>query len=116
MRRLIAFVAAALLTPAAAEAAPFAIGPGELPGVTVDAAGTAYIAWNGLEAGHPPHYCRLPRGATACDVATTLPTAPNTDTLSRPIVNVAGARVTVLVHRYGPQTGLVRYTSTNAGA
>ena len=59
MRRVIALVAAALIAPAGAEAAPFAIGPGELPGVTVDGAGTAYIVWNGLETGRPPLGTRL---------------------------------------------------------
>ena len=50
---LTAFLAAALLLPASADAAPFAIGPGSEPGVAVDAAGTAYIAYNGVETGVP---------------------------------------------------------------
>ena len=54
------------------------------------------MTYNGLEAGQPPHFCRLPRGATTCDVALTLPTPPTTESLSRPIVTVAGARVVVL--------------------
>jgi hypothetical protein len=104
-----------LLVPSAAAAAPFAIGSGSEPGLAVDAAGTAYIAYNGAETGAPPHVCRLPRGATACDVVRTLPVVAGTDTTSRPTVTVAGARVTVLVHRTGQQTGITRYTSTDGG-
>ena len=65
--------------------------PGSKPGVAVDAAGTAYIAWNGPESRDtPPHFCRLPRGATACDVALTLPIAAGTTRSSRPFVRVRG--------------------------
>jgi hypothetical protein len=112
----LAVVVALLLVPASASAAPFAIGSGTDPGVAVDGAGTAYVAYNGVEADRPPRFCRLPRGATACDVALTLPVVPGTDTLSRPVVTVAGARVTVVVHRYGQQTAITRYTSTDRGA
>jgi hypothetical protein len=112
---LTALLAAALLFPASAHAAPFAIGSGAEPGLAVDAAGTAYIAYNGRETGSPPHFCRLPRGATACDVALTLPVVPTTDTSSRPTVTVAGARVTVVVYRSGQQTAITRYTSTDGG-
>src|SRR4051812_38958163 len=113
MRRifLAAAMAAMLSFPSHALAAPFAIGSGSLPGIAVDGAGTAFIAYNGTETGSPPHFCRLPRGASACDVALTLPIAANTDSLSRPVVSLAGGRVTIVVHRYGPQTALVRYTS-----
>ena len=114
MRTVFLTVAAALLLAAPAQA-QIVIGSGAVPGVAVDSAGTAHIAYNGVEAGQPPHYCRLPRGATACDVALTLPVTPTTDTLSRPVVTVAGTRITVVVHRYGEQTAISRYTSTNGG-
>jgi hypothetical protein len=46
------------------------LGAGDTPSVTVDPAGTAHIVFNspGGET-----YCRLPRGAKACDVETPLP-------------------------------------------
>jgi hypothetical protein len=110
----LAAVVALLIAPAAASAAAFPIGSGNTPGVAVDGAGTAYIAYNGVETGSPPHFCRLPRGATACDVALTLPIGPNSDTLSRPYVRVAGTRVDVVVHRNGPNS-ITQYTSSDGG-
>ena len=99
-----------------AGAAPLVLGPGDQPSVAVDAAGTAYIAWNGPEVNqHAPHYCRLPRGASACDVALTLPTVGGTDTTTRPHVSLVGGRVSVLVHRFGEATGLTQYSSTDGG-
>jgi hypothetical protein len=96
----LAVLAVALLAPAAAGAAPVTIGAGHRPGVAVDPAGTAYIAWYGPESNTTSlQFCRLPRGAGACDVKTTL-TAPGT-TLSRPFVTVDGATVRVISYRYG---------------
>lgn len=101
---------------AAAGAAPFALGAGSQPSVAVDGAGTAHIAWNGPEVdAHAPRYCRLPRGATACDVALTLPTAAGTDTTTRPYVSLSGGRVSVLVHRFGTVNELTHYVSTDGG-
>ncbi len=90
-----------LLAPAGAGAAtPLTIGTGHKPGVAVDAAGTAYIAWFGAESTTTSlNFCRLPRGAGACDVRTTI-AAPGT-TLSRPFVTVDGATVRVVSYRYG---------------
>jgi hypothetical protein len=89
------------LAPAGAGAAtPLTIGSGHKPGVAVDAAGTAYIAWYGPESNITSlNFCRLPRGASACDVSTTI-AAPGT-TLSRPFVTVDGATVRVVSYRYG---------------
>jgi hypothetical protein len=98
-----------------AGAAPFVIGTGDTPAVAVAANGTAYIAWNGADAQDTPTYCRLPRGATACDVALTLPVTPGTGSVSRPHVSLLGGRVSILVHRYGEVTGIVQYTSTDGG-
>ena len=63
-----------LIAPAGAGAAtPLTIGSGHKPGVAVDAAGTAYIAWYGPESSITSlNFCRLPRGAAACDVSTTI--------------------------------------------
>ena len=110
--RLIArlLVAAALLValalPAAARAAtPLTIGNGHKPGVAVDAAGTAYIAWNGPESGATTlQFCRLPRGATACAHRGQI-AAPNSS-LSRPFVTVSGSTVRIAQYRY-PLTGAI---------
>lgn len=113
-------LAVALLAPAGALAAtPLTIGTGHKPGVAVDGAGTAYIAWYGPESNVTSlHFCRLPRRAGACDVATTI-AAPGT-TLSRPFVTVDGANVRVVSYRYG-LTGarfdeIWQFTSADAGA
>ena len=116
----VACLAVALLAPAGALAAtPLTIGSGHKPGVAVDGAGTAYIAWYGPESNVTSlHFCRLPRGAGACDVATTI-AAPGT-TLSRPFVTVDGATVRVVSYRYG-LTGarfdeIWEFTSADGGA
>jgi hypothetical protein len=64
---LVALVAAA---PAAAQA-PIDLGAGVDPTVVVDATGTAHIAFHESPAGDV--YCRIPRGAAACDIRTPLP-------------------------------------------
>ena len=116
----IACLAMVLLAPAAAGAAtPLTIGTGHKPGVAVDAAGTAYIAWYGPEGNVTSlNLCRLPRGATACDVRTTI-AAPGT-TLSRPFVTVDASTVRVVSYRYG-LTGarfdeIWQFTSADGGA
>ncbi|HEY0362772.1 MAG TPA: hypothetical protein VGC83_10865, partial [Solirubrobacteraceae bacterium] len=118
----IACVIAGLLlaAPAGASAATsLTIGTGHKPGVAVDAAGTAYIAWYGPESNTTSlNFCRLPRGAGACDVRTTI-AAPGT-TLSRPFVTVDGATVRVASYRYG-LTGvrfdqIWEFTSADGGA
>jgi hypothetical protein len=83
----------------------------------VDAAGTAYIAWSGPENPASLQFCRLPRGATACDVAHAI-VAPGTTT-SRAFVTVSGSRVTVVQYRYpvvAPDVaGVYAFISTNGG-
>ena len=59
----------AMALPASARAArPVSIALGEAPGVAVDAAGTAHVAYNGESdgAGQPLMYCAWPRGARNC--------------------------------------------------
>jgi hypothetical protein len=114
-------LAAALLLAAPAHAAaPFVIGAGENPGLAVDAAGTAYIAWNGTEntGTRSLHFCRLPRGATSC-TDTTIAGAPFF-TLYRPFVTVSGSTVRIVQSRYGFLTGefgrVYQFTSTDGGA
>jgi hypothetical protein len=114
------FVLALLIAPAAQAATPFALGPGEDPGLAVDGAGTAYIAWNGTEntGTRSLHFCRLPRGATTCQGAATLTEAPFF-TLYRPFVTVSGSTVRVVQTRYGFLTGeftrVYLFTSTDGG-
>src|SRR3954466_8327011 len=91
-----AVVAAVVTTLGAAPAADayLTIGSGRfaMPGLGGDAAGTAYIAWNGGDgSGEAPlRFCRLPRGATVCDagVGPTI-SAPNTSLL-RPFIARSG--------------------------
>jgi hypothetical protein len=112
---LAAFLAACLVAPPSAGA--FAVGPGAQPGVAVDAAGTAYIAWHG--AGNPAtlEFCRLPRGANACESRHSIAAPGNT--ISRAFVVVSGARVVVVQHRYGGDVPSFRrlyaFTSTDRG-
>jgi hypothetical protein len=113
-------LAMVLLAPGAAGAAtPLTIGTGHKPGVAVDGAGTAYIAWYGDESTVSSlRFCRLPRGAGACDVAGTI-AAPGTS-LSRPFVTVVGSTVRVISYRYGltaPRFDEVwQFTSADGGA
>lgn len=115
-----AALAGTLLAPPAAGA--FVIGPGSRPGLAVDAAGTAYVAWNGPEPSNSTlRFCRLPRGATGCDAgpAPTLAAPATTNSLSRPFIVVSGDRVSVVQYRYPTSgslpSGLYRFTSTNRG-
>lgn len=90
-------------SPLALAAAPVVLGPGNTPGVAVNGAGTGFIAYNDndnttLPANAVVHYCRLPRGATACDVKLDFG-FPGT-TGSRPQVFVAGQTVRILAYRY----------------
>jgi hypothetical protein len=115
---LAALLLAALLFPASVHAAPFVIGEGHSPGVAVDPAGTAYIAWYGPEPGDTSlHFCRLPRGASVCVGQSLLTTTGSS--LSRPAVVVAGARVSIVQHRFnavGSEFNQVfLYTSLNGG-
>ena len=110
---------AALALPAAAPAAsPLAIGTGHKPGVAVDAAGTAYIAWYGGEPSVTSlQFCRLPRGAGACARRGQI-AAPNTS-LSRPFVTVSGSTVRVAQYRYevpgGIPSGVFEFVSADGG-
>ncbi|MBE2314510.1 hypothetical protein DVA67_000870 [Solirubrobacter sp. CPCC 204708] len=116
MRIAVVAVLAFFALAGGASAAPFAVGTGDTPAVAVDSAGTAYIAWNGADAQDTPQFCRLPRGATACDVALTLPITPGTISTSRPHVSLLGGRVSVLVWRTGQAVGITQYVSTDGGA
>jgi hypothetical protein len=117
LRRIVVALLLVLLAPSSASA--LTIGTGSKPGIAVDRDGTAYIAWYGTETTGDVslHFCRLPRGASACDVNTTL--APIGQTLSRPFVRVDGSRVDIVNSRYGFSSGafdqVLQFTSTDRG-
>lgn len=97
-------------TPAPAPA-PVGIGAGERPQVLVDAAGTSHAVWNerrGVEA-DVVRYCRLKRGAKACDVQQALlPDGPGdgrqdpqfNSELGTPRIFALGDQIAVVTHRY----------------
>lgn len=113
-----AFVVALALPAAAGAAAPLTVGQGHKPGMAIDASGTAYVAW--YEDGGAPtalRFCRLPRGAVACEAAQQI-AAPNSS-LSRPFVTVSGTSVRIAQYRYpvsgAIQPGVWEFVSTNRG-
>jgi hypothetical protein len=104
---------------AAALPTPIALGMGYNADLAVDSAGTAYIAWVGPESNETSlQFCRLPRGATTCDVRVAI-TAEGTS-LSRPFVVVQGMSVQVLSYRYAVSgeafTAVFLFSSSNGGA
>jgi hypothetical protein len=114
---VVAALAFALLA-AAPGAGAFSIGPGGQPGLAVDAAGTAYVAWNGPSA--VLRFCRIPRGATACDPTAAASIAvPGSGSSGRPFVVVSGSRVVVVQQRYGAGvagfSALYAFTSHDGG-
>jgi hypothetical protein len=120
LRRALMLALLLVLCPATAHAAsPVLLGEGNEAGVGVDAAGTAYVAWVGNGADPTSlNYCRLPRGATACDVSLQI-TTPGTS-LTRPFVTVSGSRVEVFSYRYGlagsPFAAVYMFLSNDRGA
>src|SRR5687768_10530107 len=68
---VIGLVAALALLPAASASAavtPITLGKGSVPGVAVDANGTAHVAWHPDVNGDAPlKYCKVSRGARTCD-------------------------------------------------
>ncbi len=93
-------------------ATPITLSPsGKFPDVLVDAAGTSHIVWvtsDGVSA-DAVHYCRLPRGAAACDSSQVLVPQKdygdgddpsfNTSTDGARIVQV-GQQIVILDYRY----------------
>ncbi len=117
-------VAAVLLPAATAPAAvtPITLGDGDFPGVGVDNAGNAYVAWRGPRDAmgtRPLMFCRVPKGASACEGgAAKVLAAPGTSE-SRSFVFVSGSRVAVVESRFSPDPairGLYVLTSLDGGA
>lgn len=117
--------AAILALPAASTAAPKAIAIGtsqtdELAGVAVDAAGTAYIAWEDGSAA-VVHYCKLPAGASSCSVTVALSApqpAGGSGVLGSPSVIVNGSDVLVFAYdnANGNDNGEAGWVSTDGGS
>jgi hypothetical protein len=79
---------------------PIDLGAGQNPNVTLEADGTAHIAFTGQGANSAElDYCKLPRGATTCSVRTVIP-APG-DSLTIPLAFGSGNNVSVISYRYG---------------
>ena len=103
----------------AAVSQPIDLGPGQNPNVTVDDAGTAYIAFTGQGANSKElNFCRMPRGATACAPRTTIATPG--DSLTIPLAFLGGTNVHVISYRYGGDVpnfaAVYLFTSTDGGA
>src|SRR5215210_7778749 len=91
------------LAPAVEAATPFTAGTGNGHDVAVGSDGKGHVVW--LEEGSPDrvHYCRVPAGATACEIERflTFPgISPNADSLSPHVQVFAPApfKVVVLAH------------------
>jgi hypothetical protein len=119
---VLATVAVMGLGAASADALTIGTGRFASPGLAVDAAGTAYITWNGQENAMnvaPLRFCRLPRGAAACDAGAASAIVTPGNALDRAAVTVSGDRVVVVQSRYGGDvpgfTATYRFTSTNRG-
>jgi hypothetical protein len=90
---------------------PIPLGSGRSPQVLVDAAGTAHITWSVAGDTNPDivRYCRLKRGATACDAQADLVPQQSGDALAQPQFNdengtprvlAIGDQLVVLTSRY----------------
>jgi hypothetical protein len=108
------------VTPSASSGQSMTLGAGSRPGVGVDAAGTAYVAWNGPENPTSLQFCRLPRGAFVCDSRHVIAVPESTTSGSRPFVMVSGVRVVVVQYRYpiigSSVAGVYRFSSSDRGA
>src|SRR4051812_41256084 len=91
---------------------------GQNPNVTLDAAGTAHLAWTGRGVDSKLlFYCRIPAGAGACSPLTQI-NAPG-DSLTIPVALNDNGAVKVLSYRYGltggPFAQVLMFTSTDGG-
>ena len=123
---LLSLILAAALAPSVANASEIQIAPdGNDPGIAVDAAGTAHIAFLSQTGAAFPYtydysYCRLPRGATACSPRIRLKTGGtpdgDLDHFGRAQVLVDGSRVIVVGDTCcGTGEGVKAWVSANGG-
>lgn len=122
MRKLvlsIAAVAAALAAFApAASANPFTIGSGQHPHLLVDpSSGALNAVWVDNPLAQTVHYCRLPRGATACQITRDLPLGIDAQTADQPFLvrDPGTGTLYVAMTRYVGGNSVV-WRSTDAGS
>ncbi len=113
---LTALLLALGLAPSARAATLITIGHGFYPAIAVDEAGTAYIAWSGTESPRTLRFCRLPRGAKACDVSRAI-AAPGDSASPNFVFFVNGGGISVLSGRFGDTpSGTYAFRSNDRGA
>ena len=107
--------ALALAAPAVSHAAePFTVGEGKAPHLTVDpASGTAHVVWRN-DTTKTIQYCRLPRGATACDASATIDGTNSGNGPYGPHILQDGATLRIVQAVY-PSNKTVLITSTDGG-
>ena len=85
------------------------------PAVAVDTNGTAYVVW--MRSGdNSVRYCRLPRGATACDVSKFFTGPSSSDPLSQARVVLEGPGKPDVVYNRATDDALFIRRSTDGGA
>jgi hypothetical protein len=109
---LIAFSAA----PAHAATA-FNVGTGSSPDIVTDESGNAHVVW---QDGNTVRYCRVPKGATACNATSALSAPGNADAGDQTaIVNPGNTIIYIVTHRSSStvpaDTGTYLFTSGNNG-
>jgi hypothetical protein len=103
-------------TPAGAATA-FNVGTGSSPDVVTDESGNAHVVW---QDGNTVRYCRVPKGATACNATSALTAPGNADSGDQTaIVNPGNTIVYIVTHRSSStvpsDTGTYLFTSGNNG-
>lgn len=118
MKRLLlaaALASMAVLAPVASAATPFTVGDGKTPHLAVDpASGTAHLVWRNDPANHIT-YCRIPRGAGACDVKVDLDASNGGLGPGSPFVLLDGSTVRIVESIYSLNKTAV-FTSSDGGA
>ena len=117
-------VSVVAIVPAAAGAAPFVVSAtsDSSPGIDIDAAGTAHIAWGTRTGAAFPYnysvtYCKIPRGGTACTGTVNLPNPGNLNSFGSTQVLVKGSQVVILQSMCcGPGSGTIMRKSSDGGA
>jgi hypothetical protein len=112
----LAALASAALAPAAQAGTPFTIGTGKDPHLVVEpATGTMHAVWVDDPEAQTVRYCRVPRGATGCQITRDIPLALDSQSVDEPFLlrQADGALLIVMTRYVGGNTVLWR--STDAG-
>ena len=116
---LTAVVSAFVAFPAGAQAAPFVLTPNAdtSPGIAIDAAGTAHIAWGTMSGAAYPYtysltYCQVPRGATACAKTKVMANGGNQNNYGSTQVFLVGSKIIILASM---TDGVIMRESTDGG-